>query len=299
MRFAVVFPGHRTGMQILTRLLTRLEEARALDGVSDNIQSAVFAAIKPQRLRDLLHGTWLGHPLHPVAVQLPVGAFVSAAVLDLLPGNRRAATTLIAVGTAGVAPAILSGWVDWSQMTKDRRRVGLVHASANAIAVSLYAASLVARLQGRTARGKTLGYAGLSVAGVGAYLGGHLAYAQGGGMNQAAPEIAQIPEEWTAVGSLASLPEGKPAVRKVGDIPVLLYRVGGQVSAMIERCSHETGPLGEGDVLGSGLDACVVCPWHGSTFRLTDGAVVHGPAANKQPMLRVRVRQGSVEVAQP
>jgi nitrite reductase/ring-hydroxylating ferredoxin subunit/uncharacterized membrane protein len=286
-------------MQMLTRLLTRLEEARALDGVSDGMQSVVFAAIKPQRLRDALHGTWLGHPLHPVAVQLPVGAFVSAAILDLLPGGRRSATTLIAVGTAGVAPAILSGLVDWSQMTKDRRRVGLVHASANAIAVSLYAASLVARLSGRTARGKALAYTGLSVAGVGAYLGGHIAYAQGGGMNQAAPEIAQIPEEWTAVGSLASLPEGKPAVRKVGDIPILLYRLGGQVSAMIERCSHETGPLGEGDVIGSGPDACVVCPWHGSTFRLVDGAVVHGPAANKQPTLRVRVRHGAVEVAQP
>jgi nitrite reductase/ring-hydroxylating ferredoxin subunit/uncharacterized membrane protein len=299
MRFAVVFPGQRTTMQTLTRLLTRLEEARALDGVSDKIQTAVFAAIKPQRLRDLLHGTWLGHPLHPVAVQLPVGAFVSAAILDLLPGHRRSATTLIAVGTAGVAPAVLSGLVDWSQMTKDRRRVGLVHASANAVAVSLYAASLVTRLSGRTARGKALAYTGLSVAGVGAYLGGHIAYAQGGGMNQAAPEIAQIPEEWTAVGSLASLPEGKPAVRKVGDIPVLLYRVGGDVTAMIERCSHETGPLGEGDVIGTGMDACVVCPWHGSTFRLADGAVVHGPAANKQPMLRVRVRQGAVEVAQP
>lgn len=286
-------------MQILTRLLTRIEEARALDGVSDEIQSVVFAAIKPRRLRDLLHGTWLGHPLHPVAVQLPVGAFVSAAILDLLPGHRRAATTLIAVGTAGVAPAILSGWVDWSQMTKDRRRVGLVHASANAVAVSLYAASLVARLSGDHVRGKALGFTGLSVAGVGAYLGGHLAYAQGGGMNQAAPEIAQIPEEWTTVGSLASLPEGKPAVRRVGDIPILLYRTGAQVSAMIERCSHETGPLGEGDVVGTGTDACVVCPWHGSTFRLADGAVMHGPAANKQPMLRVRVRQGSVEVAQP
>ncbi|MGX6604404.1 Rieske 2Fe-2S domain-containing protein [Micromonosporaceae bacterium Da 78-11] len=281
------------------QILTRLERARALDGVSDKIQSAVFAAVRPQRLRDLLHGAWLGHPLHPVVVQVPVGAFISAAVLDLLPGERKAATTLIAVGTAGVAPAILSGWVDWSQMTKDRRRVGLVHAGANAVAVSLYAASLVARLRGRTGPGKALAYTGLSVAGIGAYLGGHLAYAQGGGMNQAAPDIARIPEEWTSVGSLASLPEGKPAVRRVADVPVLLYRVGDQVSAMVERCSHETGPLGEGDVIGSGMDACVICPWHGSTFRLADGAVVHGPAANKQPMLRVRVHQGAVEVSQP
>jgi nitrite reductase/ring-hydroxylating ferredoxin subunit/uncharacterized membrane protein len=295
MRFATVFRGHGLKMQILNRL----EQARALDGVSDKIQSAVFAAIKPQRLRDLLHGTWLGHPLHPVLVQVPVGAFISAALLDLLPGQRKAATTLIGVGTAAAVPAIAAGWVDWSQMTRDRRRVGLVHASSNAVSLSLYVASLVARSRGQAPRGKALAYAGLSVAGLGAYLGGHLAYAQGAGMNQAAPDINRIPEEWTPVGSLASLPEGKPAVRKVGDVPVLLYRVGDQVSAMIERCSHETGPLGEGDVIGSGMDACVVCPWHGSTFRLADGAVVHGPAANGQPVLRVRVEQGSVEVSQP
>jgi nitrite reductase/ring-hydroxylating ferredoxin subunit/uncharacterized membrane protein len=279
--------------------MNRLAEARSLDRVSDKLQAAVYAVAKPQRVRDLLHGTWLGHPLHPVLVQLPVGAFVSAAVLDLLPGRRPAATTLIAVGTAGVAPAVAAGWLDWSQMTKDRRRVGLVHAGANAISVGLYAASLVARLRGRNTRGKALGFAGLSVAGLGAYLGGHLAYAQSAGVNQAAPEIIRVPEEWTPVGSLASLPDGRPAVRTVGDVSILVYRRGDRVSALIERCGHETAPLGEGEVTGSGADACVVCPWHGSVFRLTDGAVVHGPAASNQPTLRARVRDGQVEVAQP
>jgi nitrite reductase/ring-hydroxylating ferredoxin subunit/uncharacterized membrane protein len=279
------------------QILHRLEEARALDGVSDRLQSAVDAAVKPQRLRDLLHGTWLGHPLHPVLVQVPVGAFLSAAVLDLVPGARRAATTLIAVGTAAVAPAAAAGWLDWSQMTKDRRRVGLVHAAANATAAGLYAASLIARLRGRD--GRALAYAGLSVAGAGAYLGGHLAYAQGGGTNHAAPELDRVAEDWTVVGSLASLPDGKTAVRKVGDVQVLFYRVGGRVTAMIERCSHESGPLGEGDVIGSGSQACVVCPWHGSTFRLADGAAVRGPAANDQPVLPARVREGMVEVRQP
>jgi nitrite reductase/ring-hydroxylating ferredoxin subunit/uncharacterized membrane protein len=281
------------------QIMNRLAEARSLDRVSDKLQAAVYAVAKPQRVRDLLHGTWLGHPLHPVLVQLPVGAFVSAAVLDLLPGRRPAATTLIAVGTAGVAPAVAAGWLDWSQMTKDRRRVGLVHAGANAISVGLYAASLVARLRGRNTRGKALGFAGLSVAGLGAYLGGHLAYAQSAGVNQAAPEIIRVPEEWTPVGSLASLPDGRPAVRTVGDVSILVYRRGDRVSALIERCGHETAPLGEGEVTGSGADACVVCPWHGSVFRLTDGAVVHGPAASNQPTLRARVRDGQVEVAQP
>ncbi len=281
------------------RIMTRLAEADALDPVSDKLQEAVTAAVRPRRLRDWLHGTWLGHPLHPVLVQVPIGAFLSAAVLDLMPGARRPATTLIALGTAGAAPAVATGLLDWSEMTKDRRRVGLVHAGANLAALGLYAGSLLARVRGRTARGKALSFAGLSVAGLGAYLGGHLAYAQSGGANQAAPETVRVPEDWTVIGSLADLPDGRPAVRTVGDVPVLLYRLGDRVSALIERCGHETGPLGEGEVVGEGRDACVVCPWHGSTFRLTDGAVVHGPAASSQPVLRCRVRDGKVEVRQP
>lgn len=281
------------------RMMTRLEEARSLDPVSDKLQAAVYATAKPQFVRDLLHGTWLGHPLHPVLVQVPVGAFISSAILDLLPGGRRSSTVLIAAGTAAVTPAVAAGLLDWSQMTKDRRRVGLVHAAANTVAVGLYAASLVARLRGRTTRGKALGFAGLSVAGLGAYLGGHLSYAQSAGVNQAAPEIVKIPEDWTEVCSLADLPDGKPVVRTVADVPILVYRHGAEVSALIERCAHESGPLGEGDVAGTGAEACVTCPWHGSVFRLADGAVVHGPAASDQPSLRVRVAGGMVSVAQP
>ncbi|MFC7535302.1 Rieske 2Fe-2S domain-containing protein [Actinoplanes sp. GCM10030250] len=289
---------------MLRQTITRIEQAGALDGAGDKIQAAVTSAIRPRTLRDLLHGTWMGHPLHPVLVQVPVGAFISAAVLDLMPeqfvpGAKKAATVLIATGVAAVPPAALAGWVDWSEMTKDRRRVGLVHAATNLLATGLYASSLVARLSGRHARGRALALAGLSVAGAGAYLGGHLSYAQGGGISHAAPQVALVPEEWTEVGSLASLPEGKPAVRKAGDVPVLLYRQGDRVSAMIERCSHEAGPLGEGDVVGTGSEACVVCPWHGSTFSLIDGHAVHGPAANDQPVLPVRVREGSVEVRRP
>ncbi|MDI6102810.1 Rieske (2Fe-2S) protein [Actinoplanes sp. NEAU-A12] len=305
---------------MLRQVLTRLEQAHALDGASDRLQAAVSATVRPRPLRDLLHGKWLGHPLHPVLVQVPVGAFISAAVLDLLPSRSgspsrsrfgslsgfrsgsapassgdRAVTALIAAGLAGVAPAVMAGLVDWSEMTKDRRRVGLVHAAANTVAVGLYAGSLVARLTGRATAGKALAFAGLSVAGTGAFLGGHLSYAQGGGVSHAAPEVARVPEEWTVAGSLSSLPDGKPAARRVGDVAVLLYRQGDQVTALIDRCSHEGGPLSEGDL----SDGCVVCPWHGSTFRLSDGAVVHGPAGNDQPVLPVRVRDGLVEVRRP
>ncbi|WIM99461.1 Rieske (2Fe-2S) protein [Actinoplanes oblitus] len=280
-------------------ILNRLEEARALDGVSDKLQSVVTAAVRPQRLRDVLHGTWLGHPLHPVLVQLPIGAFLSTAILDLLPGGRKAATTLVTAGVAAAVPAIAAGWLDWSQLTRDRRRVGLVHAGANAIAVGLYASSLVARLRGKTSTGKALGFAGLTVAGAGAYLGGHLSFAQGAATNHAAPDLDRLPEEWTEVCSLASVPERRTVVRLVGDVPVLLYRIGDRVSALVERCGHETGPLGEGEVTGEGWNACVVCPWHGSTFRLSDGAVMHGPAANNQPLIPVRVDRGRIEIRQP
>jgi nitrite reductase/ring-hydroxylating ferredoxin subunit/uncharacterized membrane protein len=294
-----VFQGHDAGNANAMRMLTRLETADSLDPVSDKLQEAVAALVRPRRVRDWLHGTWLGHPLHPVLVQAPVGAFVCAAVLDLIPGRGRSATTLIGVGTVSAAPAVAAGLLDWSEMTKDRRRVGLVHAGANLAALGLYAGSLLARVRGDTARGKALAFAGLSVAGLGAYLGGHLAYAQGGGTNQAAPEIARMPSGWTPMGSLASLPDGRPTVRNVGDVPVLIYRVGDRVTAMIERCAHESGPLGKGEVVGEGTEACVVCPWHGSTFRLSDGAVVHGPAASSQPVLPTRVRAGLVEIRQP
>ena len=279
------------------QMLTRLDEASALDGVSDRVQTVVTSTVRPQRLRDLLHGTWLGHPLHPVLVELPVGAFFSAAVLDLLPGGHKAATRMITLGVASASAAIVAGWTDWSEMTPDRRRVGLVHAVANTAGVAFYVASLVRRR--RRGSGRALSYAGLAVAGLGAYLGGHLAYAQSAGTNQAAPELVRLPKEWTKVGSLASLPDGKPAVRTVGDVAVLFYRRGDRVGALIERCGHETGPLGDGEITGSGEEACVVCPWHGSTFRLTDGAVVHGPAASDQPRLRVRVAGGMVEVCAP
>ncbi|WP_305788636.1 Rieske 2Fe-2S domain-containing protein [Symbioplanes lichenis] len=282
---------------MVRQTIARLEKSSALDSVSDRLQGAVESAAKPQGLRDLLHGTWLGHPLHPVLVQVPVGAFSSAAVLDVLPGQRRAATMLIAVGVASTGPAIAAGLVDWASLAKDQRRVGLVHAAANTVALGLYAGSLAARWTGRWGLGRFLAYAGLSVAGAGAYLGGHLSYKQGAGVNVASGELVSMPDGWTELGSVAALPEGRPVVREVEGVRVLLYRQGEEVTAMVEQCGHQGGPLGDGKVEGSGADACVVCPWHGSTFRLVDGTVKHGPAAGDQPLLRTRVEAGKVAVS--
>jgi nitrite reductase/ring-hydroxylating ferredoxin subunit/uncharacterized membrane protein len=283
----------------MRRLLNRLERATSLDRLGNPLLAATQSALRRERLRDLLHGVWLGHPLHPVLIHAPIGAFLSAAILDLTPGGQRAATTLTAVGVSSSLPAAAAGLTDWSSLAPEQRRIGLVHAAGNTVALGLYTASLAARLRGRRGVGQLLGYLGLATAGASAYLGGHLSYQQGAGVNHAIGDLRRLPTTWRTVAELASLPDGQPLVRQVDDVPILLYRHGDRVTAMTERCAHQAGPLGDGKVVGAGDDACVICPWHGSDFRLADGRAVHGPAATDLPLLRVRVVDDRVEVAVP
>jgi nitrite reductase/ring-hydroxylating ferredoxin subunit len=279
--------------------LTKIERASGLDRVGDRLQHAVWALLPGKRVKDALHGVWLGHPLHPALVQLPVGAWVSSAILDLLPGQRRAATVLVAVGTASALPAAISGANDWASLSREQRRVGLVHAMANALGLSLYAGSLVARLRGRHGAGRTLGYLGLAAANGGAYLGGHLAYKYGAGVNQGAPELHLIEDGWHAVGHVASLPEATLLTRQVDEVAVVIYRDGDDITVMLERCAHQSGPLGEGEVTRVDGRTCVVCPWHGSTYQLDSGEVVHGPAGTDQQVLPSRVVGGVLQTRLP
>ncbi|RZU72678.1 nitrite reductase/ring-hydroxylating ferredoxin subunit [Micromonospora kangleipakensis] len=283
----------------MRELLTKLEQASALDRVGDRLQRVVQATLRPQRVRDALHGVWLGHPLHPAMVQVPVGAWISAAVVDLLPGQRRAATALVGLGTASAVPAALAGLNDWASLTRDQRRVGLVHAASNAVGVALYAGSLAARLNGRHGLGRALAYLGLSAASTGAYLGGHLAYKQGAQVTQSVSELHLISDGWHPLADLATLPQRELLTREVDDVSVILYRHGDDVTVMLERCPHQSGPLGQGEVQEIDGHACVVCPWHGSTFRLNGGEVVHGPSGNDQQVLPTRVVNGVLQTRLP
>ncbi|WP_051807170.1 DUF2231 domain-containing protein [Streptomyces sp. NRRL F-2664] len=136
-------------------------------------------------VRDVLRGRPLGHPVHPFLVQVPIGCWLSAAVLDVMPGEARAATTLTAVGLAGVAPAAIAGWTDWADMPPEQARVGLVHAVSNAAVVGCYAVSLAARLGGRPAKGRLWSWAGMAAVAVSGALGGHIAYRQAVGPHPA------------------------------------------------------------------------------------------------------------------
>jgi len=162
-----------------------------------------------------------------------------------------------------------------------------------------YAASLVARLKGRHGTGRLLGGLGLTAASVGAYLGGHLSYRSGTGFNHAEPAWRNLPTAWWYVDDLDRLPIGKLVRRRVGDVPVLVYRGPRTVRVLVDQCVHNAGPLSDGTVTVVGDDACVVCPWHGSTFRLRDGEVRRGPATMPQPVLNVRLIGDRVEARRP
>ncbi|MFD3419169.1 Rieske 2Fe-2S domain-containing protein [Streptomyces decoyicus] len=273
--------------------LGRLEKLDALTGPVQR----VVRGLPLGRFRDVLHGLPIGHPLHPALVQVPMGAWLSAAVLDLVPGTRRGARVLVGVGVLTAAPAALAGWVDWAEQHEDQMRTGLVHAVSIAVAVGLYARSWVHRGRGRTVRGKVLGFAGLCAAGTGAMLGGHLAYRQAAGANKSEPVPHLLDEGWHPVGRAEDFPVGEAVRRELGEVPLLVVRqAGGAIDVLAGRCSHLSGPLTEGTI----ADGCVECPWHGSVFRLSDGANVRGPATAPQPSFQVRVDgAGTVEVRLP
>jgi nitrite reductase/ring-hydroxylating ferredoxin subunit/uncharacterized membrane protein len=293
------FAGSVRHMAGWRTVLDRVESMRALDKVADPIQRAVLTVVRG-RARDALHGVWLGHPLHPAIVPVTLGSWVSAAVLDASGGDEQAATVLVGVGAASAVPTAAAGLNDWASLSREQRRVGLVHSAGNSIALGLYVASLIARLRGRHDRGRVLGFAGLAAASVSAYVGGHLAYRQGAATNQAEPWLRQIPEGWHDVCREADLDGGTPLVAHIGEVPVLAVRDGsGDVTVMIEHCGHETGPLGHGERVMIGDTECMVCPWHGSAFSLSDGSVVRGPAATGQPLLQTRIVEGRVQVAVP
>ncbi|MFF7051488.1 Rieske 2Fe-2S domain-containing protein [Streptomyces griseorubiginosus] len=282
----------RTRENRLLRLLARLEREPRLDPVADTLGAGI-RSLPLGRARDVLHGTWLGHPVHPLLVQVPIGSWLSAAVLDLRKDRPREAGLLVGLGLAAAAPAALTGAVDWAELNPPQKRVGLVHALANTAAVTLYSASLACRATGRTRAGRTLGFLGFAAVGAGGMLGGHLAYRQASGANHAEAVPHLVSQGWHRIGALDDLPPGLPVRRSVDDVPVMVLRgTDGAIHALGDQCSHLAGPLSEGTV----SDGCVQCPWHGSVFRLSDGLNVRGPAVAPQPAFAARVVDGQVEV---
>ncbi|MQA98131.1 MAG: Rieske 2Fe-2S domain-containing protein [Streptosporangiales bacterium] len=274
----------------------RLEQARALDRPAYRISRRIRRLLPPGPVKDALHGVFLGHPAHPALTDVPLGCWISVALLDMTPNNDRASRLLVAAGLAGTVPTVLTGWADWASLHRGQQRLGLVHAAAGAGASLLYSASLGARLAGHRGTGRALGYLGLGVVATGAYLGGHLAFRRAAGANHAESITHLVPLGWHDLCTLTDLPDGVAVRRRLGYINVVVLRQSTRVYALADSCPHLGGPLHQGRISGDDGLPQVTCPWHGSEFRLTDGSVVHGPATAPAPHFETRMRRGIVQV---
>ena len=260
------------------------------------IHDAVMKGGKPTRkLADLLHGTWLGHPLHPVLTDFTIGAWGIGAMFDamaLATGDKRSrkiGNALARFGTVSAVPTALTGLVDYSTTQKPATSAATLHALLNDVNIGLYLISLRERKRGNYARGVAWSMSAVGLTLASAWLGGYLVYHYKVGVNHAE---ATGPEDWTPVLGAEELPEKTPKRVKVEDNDILIYRCDGHVLAVDAVCSHAGGPLDEGSFNG----CFVQCPWHDSVFDLRDGSVTHGPATNPQPAFAVREHQGQLEV---
>jgi nitrite reductase/ring-hydroxylating ferredoxin subunit/uncharacterized membrane protein len=280
--------------------LETIANQRWLDAVGKPLSEAVralFTNAGPagQSAKNALHGVWLGHPLHPVLTDVPIGAWTTALALDareIATGDvayGRAADFAIGIGLVAAVGAAVTGLNDWSETDGRSRRLGLLHGLLNVTATALVATSYALRRRGSRPAGRASAVAGYGVAVGAAYLGGNLVYQERIGVTHAP---VPAPEEFTPVLDSAALPDNSMRKVTIEDASFLLVRQRQRVCALAHSCAHLGGPLSEGTL----KDGSVVCPWHGSEFALDDGRVLNGPATEPQPCFTVREKMGRIEL---
>ena len=294
-----VIPYQPPAADVPQKILATIDRQTWLDAPSERVQELIHTfydrqGALGQRVEDFLHGTWLGHALHPVLTDVPLGAWLLGGVFDLFEafGKRRyraGADAALVIGLGGAVAAAASGLTDWQHLPGKTRRIGAVHALLNTAATALYVGSLVFRRRHQRGAGRVLAWAGLAVSMGAAYLGGDLVSRQVGVDRTADLEL---PRDFVSVMPLDRLDEGRLHRAEANGVPVLLFRRGERIFALVERCAHLGGPLSEGFV----EDESVICPWHGSRFALEDGRVLNGPSAYPQPCFETRVLNGLVQV---
>ncbi|MFZ1801030.1 MAG: DUF2231 domain-containing protein [Chitinophagaceae bacterium] len=287
----------------VNKIIDFAESPEWLESAAGTIQPVVLNAFESagktgEAVKNFLHGTWLGHPLHPILTDIPIGAYTVTAALDVIEmcGHKNlkdGADASLAIGLAGAAGAAITGTADWTGTSGQNRRIGLMHALLNISATLLNATSLVLR-KNKSNRKLAMGlsFTALGITTISAYLGGHLVYDQQMGVDHTAGN-GPYPLKFTDAYDEEKLNDGKMVCVKVGDIDILLAKQSSRLYAIAHTCSHLGGPLSEGELLD---DACVKCPWHGSVFSLQDGSVKNGPATQHQPVFETRIRKGKIQV---
>lgn len=278
-----------------------IAQQRWLDSVGEPLQETIVSLFAGggktgKQVKNLLNGTWFGHPAHPALTDVPIGAWTTTLVLDILAaacGDEaldRAADITLAIGLAGAAGAALTGFTDWSDTYGKERSVGLLHGVLMVATVATNSVSLGARLAGARGAGVALSGVGYALLLGGAYLGGEEVAGIGYGVNHTAFQPG--PGDYTAVLAEAELQPDTLTRAEAAGIPVLLAKVSGQVCALHNTCTHAGCSLAEGRLVGTS----VVCSCHGSQFDLRDGTVINGPATMPEPRFDVRVQNGMIEV---
>lgn len=272
-----------------------------LDPVADAVQKAVnrfYSRRGPtQVVENALNGTWLGHPLHPVLTDIPIGSWTAAVAMDALEANTgdrrfgKGADTAVVIGIGSAVLTAAAGITDWQHLRGEPRRVGILHALLNTVALLAFGASYAARRSNKRRTGRKLALAGFTTLIFSAYYGGNLTYRfKIGTKHSQDPKGAN---NFTAIMDAAELPENRMVRVMLEDAPVLLLRRGERVYAIAETCSHMGGPLSEGRLCE---DNTVICPWHGSRFSLEDGRVIDGPSAYPQTGYEARIFNRKVEL---
>ncbi len=276
--------------------------SRLWDGTA-RVMDAIYRRLgRPGKLlQDFLNGSWLGHSLHPVVVDVVVGGSTAALLLQVLSwlgvaDLQVAILWVLALTWLAGLSAIVSGLTDFKDTaTGDERHVVGLHGLINIVATVILVGAFLALLAEADALGGWLIVAGFLVLSVGAFIGGHVVFKYGYMVNHNAFERSKKAREFTAVLPAAELAEATPTKVTLGTTALVVVRRGDLVFALKETCSHAGGPLAQGTVEGY----TVVCPWHGSAFRLSDGAVRHGPATTRQVAYRARINADQVEVQGP
>lgn len=154
-----------------------LEDSPTLDPLVDRVRPWVVTALERRPgLAALLHGRPLGHALHPLMTDAPLGLWMSAATLDLVGGESAQphADRLLGLGVVAALPTSLTGLADWAVSGRRTQRVGAAHAVLNSAALVLYAGSWALRRRGARATGVAASLAATGLIGASGYLGGHM-----------------------------------------------------------------------------------------------------------------------------
>jgi nitrite reductase/ring-hydroxylating ferredoxin subunit/uncharacterized membrane protein len=284
------------------RISARIVGSNLLKKISmplDNFLNRCFRAPALRRLKIFLNGTWVGHPLHPVLTDIPIGAWTLAMVLDLigllfeLPQLGLASSIAVGVGVVGAAGAIAAGLMDWLDVDPPEKAIGAFHATFNTSATVLFLASFLIRWGQHWQAGwgafavALVGY--LLVMG-GGYLGGIMVFHMGVMINRNAYRSG--PNDFKPAPAAGDLAEGQLKRLLVEEQPVLLAKLDGKIYALGAVCSHYGAPLNEGTVVGRTIE----CPWHFSSFSLEDGRVVQGPACAALPAYDCRIVNNQVQI---